>query len=138
MHRIERSLEKVFFGFDRRFFYLRIDLAPGKITDFPNNGAIRVQFVSPGKCSLVLQHSNSAWYCTTVDWSSHSPDPLFAAKKIVEIGLPLEALGVEKPREVTFFISVLYDGREMERFPSSGFLAVPTDPWGLDQQEWIV
>ena len=138
MHRTERTLEKIFFGFDTQFFYLRIDLTPGKIKDFPHAGSIHLQFVSPVKGGLVLQFVDGMWCCRTIDWPGSSLAPHFAAKKIIEIGLPLEALGVEKPREVTFFISVLDNDRETERFPSSGFLAVPTDPWGLDQREWIV
>jgi hypothetical protein len=33
---------------------------------------------------------------------------------------------------------VLDNGREVERFPAYGFLSVHADPWGLDEQEWIV
>jgi len=50
----------------------------------------------------------------------------------------LEALRIQKPSEVSFFISILENDREMERFPETGVLTVLTDPWGLDQQEWIV
>jgi hypothetical protein len=60
----------------------------------------------------------------------------FAAVQVIELALPLDALGVLKPAEVTFFISVLDNGRELERLPSTGLLTVPADPWGLDQQEW--
>jgi hypothetical protein len=138
MHRTERFIDKVLFGFDLRFFYLRIDLAPGKITDFPAAGSIRLQLVTPVKLGLVLQRVNGFWRCGMVDWPRQGRPPGFAANKILEICLPLETIGVEMPREVAFFISVLDNDREMERFPSSGFLEVPTDPWDLDQQEWMV
>jgi alpha-amylase/alpha-mannosidase (GH57 family) len=139
MHRTDRLLEKVFFGFDLKYFYLRIDLVPGKISDFPAEGSVQVQFVSPVKCNLDLRFSQDhGWSLAQVSWPASNKAPVFAANRILELGLPLEALGVQKPEDVTFFVLVLENNRELERFPSSGFLTVPTDPWGLDQQEWIV
>lgn len=139
MHRVERLLEKVFFGYDAQSFYLRIDLAPGKIENFSPAESIQVQFGSPEKCCLVLEKTESRnWRCRSVIWPSPGTVPGFAANRIIELGVPLEALGVRRPTEVTFFISVLDRGREVERFPSTGVVSVPTDPWNLDQQEWMV
>jgi alpha-amylase/alpha-mannosidase (GH57 family) len=139
MHRTDRMLEKVFFGFDLDFFYLRIDLIADKIKNFPAGGSIQLRFTSPEKCSLALQRMpNGEWRLETVVWPDARRVPGFAANKILELALPLGVLGVEKPADVTFFISVLENGRDLERFPTTGYLTVPTDPWGLDQQEWMV
>jgi alpha-amylase/alpha-mannosidase (GH57 family) len=139
MHRTERLLEKIYFGFDALSFYLRINLAPGKIDTFPSDESIQVQFVSPEKCCLSLDKTeNGNWRCRTVIWPTAGKAPGFAANRIIELSVPLETVGVRKPEDVTFFISVLDRGREVERFPSTGLLSVPTDPWNLDQQEWIV
>jgi alpha-amylase/alpha-mannosidase (GH57 family) len=139
MHRTEQLIEKVFFGFDMQSFYLRIDLAPGKIETFPCDGCIQLQFLSPERCSLSLECADQReWRCRTTEWPSSAQVPVFAANRILELGVPLEALGIQNPAEVTFFVSVLEDGQELERFPSAGLLAVFTDPWGLDQQEWMI
>jgi alpha-amylase/alpha-mannosidase (GH57 family) len=139
MHRTERLVDKVFFGYDSQFFYLRIDLAPGMVETFPPSGCIRVHVTSPEKCVLALECTeNREWRCRNVHGIYGAQAARFAADRIMELALPLEALGVRKPAEVTFFISVLDNDRELERFPSTGLLSVPTDPWGLDQQEWMV
>ncbi len=139
MHRTERLLEKVYFGFDAQSFYLRIDVVRGKIETFPPSGSIQVHFLSPEKCCLALENTESRnWRCRTVIWPSSGKAPCFAANRILELGVPLEVLGVRKPAEVAFYISVLDRGREVERFPSAGLVSVPTDPWNLDQLEWMV
>jgi hypothetical protein len=132
-------LEKVFFGFDIGWFYLRIDLTADKITNFPASESILVHIVSPEKCCLALECVKKGdWRLKTVFWPDSHRVPVFAAKRILELGLPLEAIGVRQPTDVKFFVSVLENDQELERFPSTGSLAVPTDPWGLDQQEWVV
>jgi alpha-amylase/alpha-mannosidase (GH57 family) len=139
MNRAERLLEKVYFGFDAQSFYLRIDLAPGKIDTLPPSQSIHVQFVSPESCCLALERSeDNRWLCRTVRWHVPEQGPRFAAERILELGVPLEALGVRNPAEVTFFISIKENDRELERFPFAGLIEVPTDPWGLNQHEWIV
>jgi len=139
MHRTDRLLEKIFFGFDRHSFYLRLDLAPGKMATFPSGGAIHVQFAGPEECSLILEHSEAhQWRCKTIAWPATVQVPEFAANRILELGLPLEALGVRQAAEVKFCVLILERDRELERFPSTGFISVPIDPWGLDQQEWMV
>jgi alpha-amylase/alpha-mannosidase (GH57 family) len=139
MHRTERLVDKVFFGYDLHSFYLRIDLAPGKMETSPPGTCLQVHVTAPEKCVLALECTESReWRCRNVHWPHDAESARFAANRIMELALPLEALGVRKPAEVTFFISVLDNDRELERFPSTGLLSVPTDPWGLDQQEWMV
>jgi alpha-amylase/alpha-mannosidase (GH57 family) len=138
MHRTDRLLEKVLFGFDLQYFYLRLDLAAERMMEFPETGSIGIQFTSPGECSLTLECKDGGWTCKLSHWPASGLSPRFAAEKVIELGIPLDALGVKQPAEVRFFIVALDGGREMERFPSTGFLNVHTDPWGLDQQEWVV
>jgi alpha-amylase/alpha-mannosidase (GH57 family) len=139
MHRTDRFFEKVFFGFDLENFYVRIDVSPDKLLELPSGYSVNLQFTFPRDCSVSLEKNEKGeWACRTVNWPASCRSPLFAVKKILELGIPTEALGLREPVEVTFFILALEDKREVERFPSSGFLKVLTDPWSLDQQEWIV
>jgi hypothetical protein len=139
MHRADRLLEKVYFGFDLRFLYLRIDLAAGKTSAFAPTAAIQVCFHIPQKRVLILQRTQQeGWRCTPAGWPVLEPAPAFAADQILELGLPLDALGIHKAADVTFQILILENGREMERFPATGFMKVPVDPWGLDQREWMI
>jgi len=80
----------------------------------------------------------SAWHCIASEGGAEVLKAEVAAGKILELAIPLAALGVHQPQEAQLFISVLEAGRELERFPSIGFLSVKVDPWQLDNQEWMV
>jgi len=139
MHRTDRYLDKVFFGFDLQCFYIRIDPVSEKMTEFSTAISLEVQFASPEECRLALEYTGrNSWSCRTIQWPLPDRQPRFAGNKILELGIPLEVLGVSEPIEVAFFMRLLDNGREVERFPAYGFLSVRTDPWSLDEQEWIV
>jgi hypothetical protein len=139
MHRTDRLLEKIYFGFDLRSLYLRIDLAAGAISTFPLTAAIQIHFTLPRKCSVALERTeHEGWRCTLTDWPVPDRIPSIAADRILELDFPLDALGLHKAANVTFSILIMENSHEMERFPSTGSLTVTVDPWGLDQQEWMV
>jgi alpha-amylase/alpha-mannosidase (GH57 family) len=139
MHRTDRLLEKIYFGFDLRSLYLRIDLAAGAISNFPLTAAIQIRFTFPRKCSVALERTEQkGWHCTLTDWPAPDRIPAIAADRILELDFPLDALGLQKADDVTFSILIMENSHERERFPSTGSLTVTVDPWGLDQQEWIV
>jgi alpha-amylase/alpha-mannosidase (GH57 family) len=138
MHRTDRLLEKIFFGFDLNRFYLRLDLAPGRISKFPANYSIQIHFVSPKSCSLNLECADNKWSCQALDWPASDQAPTFAGDKVLELGTPLGILGVQKPDDVQLFILISDSGREIDRFPTSGFLTIHTDPWNLDELDWVV
>jgi len=137
MHRSERRLEAVYFGYDARRFYLRLDPAPDP-RGVPEKGAVTVQFVSPLERRLRIRRDPSGqWRCTWAE-SVTAPPPAFAADRVLELAIPFEDLGIDRTGELRFFVTVSDDGRELERLPESDFLVVGVDPPGLDQQEWIV
>ena len=136
MHQAVRRLEKVFFGYDTSRFYLRLDFAGLGLRGLPAHVSVQLQFVSRRQSFLAIDCAGGQWRCSA--WEPSGPAPEAAGDRILEIGIPLEALGVSGPDEVRFFITLLDKERELERFPSTGFLVVPVDPWGLDLEEWIV
>ncbi|MBP1594666.1 MAG: glycoside hydrolase, family 57 [Acidobacteria bacterium] len=136
MHQAVRRLEKVFFGYDASRFYLRLDFAGQGLRGLPAQVSVQLQFVSPGQSFLAIDCAEGQWRCGA--WEPAAPAPAAAGDRILEVGIPLEALGVGAPDEVRFFITLLDKERELERFPSTGFLVVPVDPWSLDHEEWIV
>ncbi len=139
MHRITRCLDKVFFGYDTRSFYIRIDFADRRRSPLPQRCAIQLEFLSPKRGRLTLDRDETGiWRCGD---ASASPDALtadFSVGKILELAIPLEALGILEAQEVRFFVALLDQQRELERFPAIGFLSVPVDPWQLDDHEWFV
>ncbi len=137
MHQVVRHLEKVYFGYDTSQFYMRLDFTGG-LSKLPPLVSVQLRFLSPQECRLTVERIGGQWGCSS--FSSAVPDqtPAAAGSKILEIGIPLKALGIEGPGEVRFFLALFERDRELERFPSTGFLVVPVAPRGLDEQEWIV
>ncbi len=137
MHRVVRFLEKVYFGYDENQFYMRLDFTGG-LPKLPSGVSVRLRFLSPQDCRLTLERVDGKWDCSA--FTSPAPDhsPEVAGGKILEIGIPLKALGIEGHGEVRFFVALCEKDQEVERFPSTGFLAVPVAPRGLDEQEWMV
>jgi alpha-amylase/alpha-mannosidase (GH57 family) len=139
MHRADRFLEKVFFGYDISRFYLRLDLLQAKQRAFPPQHQIHIHFEAPQEYVFALKCDiQQNWSCWIPE--SRQPDllPDFSGGRILEMGIPLEILGVRKPEEIRFFIGIMHEDRDVERFPAAGYIAVPVDPWGLDQREWMV
>jgi hypothetical protein len=135
MHRVVRHLEKVYFGYDTNRFYLRMDF-DGGLTKLPPLASVQVHFLGPKECKLVIDRSSGSW--GVASFSAPVPAPAVAGGRILEIGMPLSSLGVEGPEEIRFFTVLAENDRELERFPSTGFLGVPVIPSGLNEQEWMV
>jgi len=139
MHRTSHLIEKVYFGYDSKSFYLRIDFDTSKRAALPQRCRIQLQFSLPQRGLLTLERGEQG---TWQQRDTGEPDATlpaeFAAGKILEIAVPLEALGIHKPEDARFCVTVLDEDRELERFPSGGFLGATVDPWELDHQEWIV
>ncbi len=136
MHRTERQIEKVFFGYDDSRFYLRMDLRDLREGKFPPEWSLQLHFQDPSECLIAIgRDEQSRWQCEAVGSAVPSLPADLGVDRIVEVGIPLEALGIVKHGEVRFFVALSERGRELERFPANGSLGVTVDPWELDKQE---
>jgi alpha-amylase/alpha-mannosidase (GH57 family) len=137
MHQVVRRLEKVFFGYDASRLYLRLDFAGG-LQKLPAGISVQLQFVAPIECRISIERIEGRWTGGAFVPPILDRAAVVAGGKILELGIPLDALGILEPDEVRLFVALSIEGRELERFPATGFLAIPVDPWNLDQQEWFV
>jgi hypothetical protein len=137
MHQAVRHLEKVFFGYDTGQFYVRLDFTGG-LQKLPSELSVQLHFAAPKECLMEIDRAGGQWDCRAFRSSIPDKTAKAAGVKILEMGIPLEALGVEGPAEVRFYVTLLDKDKELERFPSTGFLVVPVAPFGLDEQEWMV
>jgi alpha-amylase/alpha-mannosidase (GH57 family) len=139
MHKINKWIEKIYFGYDIRNFYLRIDLVGLKQRKFPVAARVQVHFLSPEKLMLCLEHNDqNCWTHRILESRRPKPKVEFAGHTILELGVPLDALNLRKAEEARFYLSILENEQEIERFPRFGFFEIPVDPWNLDTEEWII
>jgi hypothetical protein len=64
-----------------------------------------VRFVCPRELVLLMKNKGKAWQCTVLRSTSPQPQPAFAGRKILDLGLPSEDLGIYNPEEVRFAIT---------------------------------
>jgi alpha-amylase/alpha-mannosidase (GH57 family) len=137
MHQVVRLLEKIYFGYDNTHFYVRLDFAGG-LQKLPPGVSVQLQFAGPNECRMKMDRAGGPWGCSSFVCPVPDQTAVAAGVKILELGIPLKALGAQETAEVRFFVALHENERELERFPATGFLTVPVAPCELDQQEWIV
>jgi hypothetical protein len=139
MHRTERHFERIYYGYDARFFYVRLDLSRRHGGTRPGAGMFVIHFVAPRECILLIQRTDGGkWECRMLKSPAGASEPAFGGDTILEIGVPLDCLGLAKPDQVRFFVAAMEGDRELERFPRADYISVLVDPWGLDDREWVV
>jgi len=132
MHRTDgraRLLTVLLFGFDRERFYVRLD-AGRRMADLLADGMhFSITFLKPEGIRFVINGSGGRLTGTFYQrlanepqWVNHgSCGSQGAAGTILEVGLPLAALGVAAGTRLAFFLAVSNAaGDEIERHPEHG------------------
>jgi hypothetical protein len=139
MHRTDNHLERIFFGYDMHHFYLRLDLTGDPSEAISESSIIQVQFVAPrARLLQISRDADRTWNCKWAGDEAPEHRPVLGAGRILEVGIPLEALDVRAMSTLRFSVSILHKNLELQRYPPDDFLDVSVDPWGIDRQEWIV
>ncbi len=139
MHRLVRYLEMTFFGYDKEYFYLRVDFTEEARRRMTDATSVQLDLIGPLECRLLAgMEAPTQWQILEFQSPVEGAAASFAGDRILEAAVPLAALGIDGPDEVSFSVSIFEKGHEVERFPASGFITVPVDPWGLDHYEWMV
>jgi alpha-amylase/alpha-mannosidase (GH57 family) len=126
MHGKKFLVKEVQFGTDGAHFYLRIDFHPGQEQDLAGMEAkLNVgPFSGPPRTVVIrLQHGSAAL------GDSQLPGVTCAFARILEVQVPLAALGVTDGAGVRFQCSLWQDGLPMDAVPQQGWLELrTTDP----------
>jgi len=110
------------FGLGPDSLFLRLDLA-----EIPRqSGELTVELWLEGRAepAAVIRFDPDGG-AAVADPAVHA-----AQGRIIEIGVPLETLGLRRGQDAPFFVRLLQSGSAVQRFPASGSipLAVPADP----------
>lgn len=135
MHRSARSIAKIHFGNDDLRFYLRLDVL--KWSRF----SLEVQFQAPAgvvlKTNALTQHGQQEFTLSSPggEPQTHST---FGAEEIIELAVPLSALGVELGEKVSFQVRLVADGIERECYPEVMPIefTLLNEEWALEH--WLV
>jgi hypothetical protein len=125
----------MYFGFDERSFYLRLDLL--KWSDI----SLEVKFFHPPgvvlKTGTLTRKGRQNFTLTTAGGKTFTQST-FAAEDIIEWRVALADLGLKPNDPVSFQVQILQEGIERESYPESGpiQLTVPAQEFAITK--WIV
>jgi alpha-amylase/alpha-mannosidase (GH57 family) len=136
MHRGSSIIGHIYYGFDLKNLFLRLDpsqsLQDAKVADL----AFFVSFLTPKGLHAEIRIDPRARRVTASlfrgknhDRQEVSPLHSIAANEVIEFAIPFDLLGVQPNDEVQFFITVERKESEVEKWPIRGFIQVkvPTD-----------
>jgi hypothetical protein len=136
MHRHIKFIVHVYYGFDMESLYMRMDFS-----NMPDKAVIRVNFTSPESMRLSIPimgkamklYRDEGGHLMTVG-ELHE----MAYDSILEFKVPFAMLGAAPTQRLRFYITLLNEGLELERHPSSGLLALDVPEKGFERMMWYV
>lgn len=135
MYRSERVLKKMFFGFDEKKFYLRLDLV------MRDGLTLKIVFDNPAGWSATLK---SVAQNDALSFSINGPDgrvvrcDTVAVGAIIEWAVALAELGLSPGAPLFFHLEILQNGIEVERCPESAPVQLKTPSEEFALQNWFV
>jgi alpha-amylase/alpha-mannosidase (GH57 family) len=132
MHRAESILSRLYYGFNKDNFYLRIDpLIP--FSEFPDDSKFSLLILKPFPSKIVVPirpPSSKADFFEKAgeDWKKTGEITDIALQEIFEIKIPFNLIKAHENDEINIFVCVIKTGEEIERCPWSGSISfmVPT------------
>ncbi len=132
MHRAESTLSRLYYGFNKDSFFLRIDTAI-PFAEFPDNSQFSILILKPSPFKIVVPIKP---LCSKADifvrvgdsWEKIGEITDFAIQDILEIKIPFNRVNAQERDEMNIFVCVIINGEELERCPWRGFISftVPT------------
>lgn len=138
----DRLLESAFYGFDEHNLYMRM----GFVSD-PTDKTIRINCLSPVSITLDIPiHTGQIEVCTRGGDSDDIPGSpggivpgaQAAFDDVLELGVPFASLDASPLDRMRFFIGVVEDEIEIQRYPSVGFVSFNVPDNSFERQMWYV
>jgi hypothetical protein len=130
MHRSERQppvVRCIGFGFDANHLYIRVDGHGGMLHALTDGREVSVAFTAPAEGRLVVRSVDGRLLSAFVDpggsgtataGSDRSRGASVAAGGILEIAVPLDALGARAGDAIAFYVTVGHGQVEVEHHPA--------------------
>ncbi|MBI2174119.1 MAG: hypothetical protein HYU33_02845 [Candidatus Omnitrophica bacterium] len=136
MHRMEHWILALYYGFDLRHLYLRLDLIDP--SELPSDAPLIVELhlVHPTHARVLLPLTHAPLLPQLLvrpdeqaPWTPRSATLRAAFVQILELALPFAALGLTPVQECWFSVHLTYAGQIVDRVPDEGYLifTVPTE-----------
>jgi alpha-amylase/alpha-mannosidase (GH57 family) len=132
MHRAESILSRLFYGFNKDNFFLRIDTAI-PFSEFPVDAKISILILKPSSYKIIIPFNPPPSKAEIFQkdgevWRKTKEITDFAIQDIFEIKIPFSMVKANERDEINIYVCVIKNGEEVERCPWRGFVSftVPT------------
>lgn len=135
MHRGASLISHIYYGFDLRNLFIRLDPSQGLQDEMVSDLAFFVNFLAPRgmDCEIRIQPREKRVSAVlhrkeNGERKEVSVINTVAANDIIELAMPFDLLGLKPDDEVHLFITVERNGSEVEKWPYRGYIqfSVPT------------
>jgi hypothetical protein len=144
-------MKDVYFGFDPQTLLIRIDFDGPARTALPDFDALRIGFVEPAGCEVLVTDLSSAKPLGQIMGPSPERSALDASHatactapvdvaidQIVEVAIPFQRLRVTVDQPIQFFIELLQGGQSRDRAPREGTINLSCPSPYFEQIMWDV
>jgi alpha-amylase/alpha-mannosidase (GH57 family) len=145
MHRGASVIAHIYYGFDLRNLFLRLDPSQSLQSDSVEDLSFFVNFLLPKGMDVEVRVMPKERRVTaTLSRGEHSKRKEVAAingvaaNDVIELAIPFELLGVKPNDEIHCFITVERKGSEIEKWPYRGFIQVKVPNEDFEAMMWQV
>lgn len=138
-------IDSIRYGFSREELFFRLDYIEG-LSPYEKEWSFSIDFLQPKNlritATIKAKDAMAAAYERDGQgkWEPSGAGVEIASEGVVELSVPLEAIGAAGAREgeIRLFISIDAGERGLERWPVKGFLVFQIPGEDFEQQNWIV
>lgn len=145
MHRGASIISHIYYGFDLRSLFIRLDPSQGLQDEKVAELAFFVNFLTPKgmDCEIRIQPREnrvSAVLHRKEDGERKEASVIntVAANDIIELAMPFDLLGLKPDDEVHLFITVERNGSEVEKWPYRGYIQFSVPTQDFEAMMWQV
>jgi alpha-amylase/alpha-mannosidase (GH57 family) len=131
-------LKELYFGFDLQQLFIRVDLDQPAAQALQAFDVLRIGFVEPeGRAFDLVRPGTAQQRGEWIGGGAPGAEGIaFAVDRIVEIGVPFAALGVEVGAPIQFCVEVLQGGQSRDRAPREGVIALVRPSPDFERVMW--
>jgi alpha-amylase/alpha-mannosidase (GH57 family) len=134
-------LRELYFGFDAKNLFLRIDCDRPARMALVDYDAVRIGFAEPAGWEVLLVHPGRPDQAVRVLRRGEAVTPhtgQAAIEQIVEVAVPFDLLGVKPDQPLHFFVELLQGTQSRDRAPREGTISLSCPPPEFEQIMWDV
>jgi alpha-amylase/alpha-mannosidase (GH57 family) len=141
MHAAESLLQSFFYGFDRSFFYFRIDGVQSLEKTFQQGDRLCLHLIhgSEFRLDMVLGASEAELQVKVAPgWQASGAVAQFCIGRIAEARIPLSALGLSAGEKLFTYFTFTSNNEELGRWPLDTPLLLNYAGPDLDMETWLI